>query len=95
MLSGLEESGVNLTGNTFRIYPNPTSGQFTIEQTGNKPADHVKVEVIGTIGGRILSTELSGFTKHELSIRGNAPGIYFVKITSEDKSQTVKIILTN
>jgi hypothetical protein len=55
----------------------------------------VKVEVLGTLGGRILSTDIQGNRKQELSIKGNPPGIYFVKIMTGDKVQTVKIILTN
>lgn len=95
MPASQEETGLMTKDNSFKIYPNPTSGAFTIEQTGEKTADNVKVEVLGTLGGRILSTDIQGNRKQELSIKGNPPGIYFVKIMTGDKVQTVKIILTN
>ncbi|MCX6305859.1 MAG: T9SS type A sorting domain-containing protein [Bacteroidetes bacterium] len=91
----VEESGLSLMDNSFKIYPNPTSGVFTIEQRGDLTSGQVKVEVLGTLGGRILTTEFQGLRKQELSIKGNPPGIYFVKVSAGEKVQTVKIILTN
>jgi hypothetical protein len=93
--TGKEEAGVTLMDNSFKIYPNPTSGVFTIEQRGEITSSQVKVEVLGTLGGKILSNEFQGQRKHEVSIKGNSPGIYFVRISTGEKVQTVKIILTN
>ncbi len=93
--TGSEETGLTMMDNSFRIYPNPTSGNFTIEQLGAVFSETVKVEVLGTLGGKIMSTELQSTRKQELSIKGNPPGIYFVRVTTGEKVQTVKIILTN
>jgi hypothetical protein len=93
--TGKEETGVTFMDNSFKIYPNPTSGVFTIEQRGDLTSGQVKVEVLGTLGGKILSNEFQGQRKHEVSIKGNLPGIYFVRISTGEKVQTVKIILTN
>ena len=93
--SGKDEAGLSLMDNAFKIYPNPTSGIFTIEQRSALATGQVKVEVLGTLGGKILSTEFQGLRKQELSIKGNPPGIYFVKVSAGEKVQTVKIILTN
>jgi len=91
----LVESSVNLIDNSFRIYPNPTTGLFTIEQRGDISADPVRVDVLSAIGGKILSTEFRGVPRQDLSIKGNPAGIYFVKVTAGSRMQTVKIILTN
>ncbi|MCX6277199.1 MAG: T9SS type A sorting domain-containing protein [Bacteroidetes bacterium] len=93
-LTGNEETGLSMMNNSFKIYPNPTSGIFTIEQRGENITSPVKVDVLGTLGGKILSAELPGLRKQEISIKGNAPGIYFVKVTAGENVQTVKIILT-
>ena len=90
-----EPAAISLMDNDFRIYPNPTSGVFTLEQRGENVTGTVRVEVLNTLGGKILSSELQGLRKHELSIKGNPSGIYFVKIMAGEKVQTVKIILTN
>ncbi|MFZ4521559.1 MAG: beta strand repeat-containing protein [Bacteroidales bacterium] len=91
--AGNEETGLTMMDNKFKIYPNPTSGVFTIEQVGD-PNANVKVDILGTLGAKILSADLQGMHKAELSIQGNPPGIYFVKLTAGEKVQTVKIILT-
>jgi hypothetical protein len=94
MLTGNEESGFNLMDNGFKIYPNPTSGTFTVENLNETTSGNVHVDVVGTLGGKILSTDYTDVRKQELSIKGNPPGIYFVKVTVGEKVQTVKIILT-
>jgi hypothetical protein len=90
-----EETGIAMMNNSVKIYPNPTSGVFTIEQRGEAVTDHMKVEVMGTMGRTVLVADLQGLRKQQLSIKGNPTGIYFVKVTTGDKVQTVKIILTN
>ena len=94
-IAGTETPGVSLMDNSFKIYPNPTSGLFTIEQQGDAANGLVKVDVLGTLGSKVLSTQFQGVSKQELSIKGNPPGIYFVRVSAGEKVQTVKIILTN
>jgi hypothetical protein len=95
MPAGSEESGLSLTTNSSKIYPNPTSGTFTVELPGESVASRTRVEVYGILGGKILSTEMQNVRTQELNIKGNPPGIYFVKVMTGEKVQTVKIILTN
>ncbi|MCX6268095.1 MAG: T9SS type A sorting domain-containing protein [Bacteroidetes bacterium] len=87
--SGQEETGLTMMDNAYKIYPNPTSGLFTIEHRGDLSSDIVKVEVLGTLGAKVLSTEFQGLRKQELSIKGNPQGIYFVKVMTGDKVQKV------
>ncbi len=94
-IAGTETPGVSLMDNSFKIYPNPTSGLFTIEHQGDVANGLVRVDVLGTLGSKVLSTQFQGVSKQELSIKGNPPGIYFVRVSSGEKVQTVKIILTN
>ena len=89
-----EESGFTMMDNAFKIYPNPTSGTFTIENLSETTSGNVHVDVLGTLGGKILSADYSDMRKQELSIKGNPAGIYFVKVAAGEKVQTVKIILT-
>lgn len=93
--AGREENLLQTGSASFKVYPNPTNGVFTIEQRGDGVSEHVRVEVLGTLGGKILSTELQNIRKEEISIKGNPPGIYFVRMTTGENVQTVKIILTN
>jgi len=95
VIESIEEAGLSLMNNTFKIFPNPTTGVFSIEQRGETITSQVRVEVLGPFGGNILTTELQPVRKQEVSIKGNPPGIYFVKLTAGEKVQTVKVILTN
>jgi hypothetical protein len=91
--AGLEEPGIIMMDNTVKIYPNPTTGVFTLAQDPEMISAHVHVEVFNIHGRRILSTGIPGRREQELSICGNPPGIYFMKVTNGTKVQTVKIIL--
>ncbi len=75
---------------SIKVYPNPTTGTFILELTND--ADHVKVDIYGIWGEKVLSTVLSGDRKHEFSLSGKPVGIYFIRVVSGDKAETVKII---
>jgi hypothetical protein len=76
----------------FRVYPNPTSGNFTLELRNIDASAGVTVELYGIQGERILSEALHGELKYPLSL-GNTPvGIYFIRVTSGKHTGTGKII---
>lgn len=73
-----------------KIYPNPTTGTINI-QLGDVDGE---VEVLVTdITGRILSRETRmNPTNVEMDLTGFAPGIYSIKVVSENNSSEVKVI---
>ena len=74
------------------IYPNPMIGEkFTIKSEGII----TKVEVVNVIGKVINRTENSNIEINEIQIFVGKceKGIYFVKITYEDKKSIVKKLL--
>ncbi len=79
----------------FNIYPNPTTGNFTIEQTSGSTAEVVKVEIFGMRGDKVLSGQLTGEKKREFTISGFPTGLYFVKVVSGDQAETFKLIKIN
>ncbi|MCX6305261.1 MAG: T9SS type A sorting domain-containing protein, partial [Bacteroidetes bacterium] len=78
----------------FKLYPNPTSGNFTIEQTGAKFCDKVSVALYGMHGEKLMTGELLEEKKHEFSIADLMPGLYFVKIVADGYAETLKIVKT-
>ncbi|WP_394759220.1 T9SS type A sorting domain-containing protein, partial [Flavobacterium sp.] len=73
------------------IYPNPSTGLFTVS-TGNKAID--KVEVYDVTGKIVLSVNnFSGVNSQSiLDMRNVSNGIYFVKISSENQNIVKRII---
>jgi len=49
VIAGSGELSAPIQGASFRIYPNPTNGNFTLEQNGEKISDKVIVEVYGSL----------------------------------------------
>jgi hypothetical protein len=75
-----------------RVYPNPTTGAFTLELNGNDGSIPVKVEIYGMSGVKVYTEDISGERSHLFSISNLSPGIYFIHVMSGKKSEIVKLI---
>lgn len=81
------------TESIFKVYPNPTPGQFTLQMVGYPNNKKIRVEVLGLRGERILSEELSGdMVQHQISLEGQVPGIYIVRVTRGQQTGVKRII---
>ncbi len=74
----------------LKVYPNPTTGNFILELTGE--VDNVTVDIYGMCGEKVLTEVLCEQHKHEFSLSDKPNGIYFVRITTGGKAETAKII---
>ena len=91
-ISGEDETPVNAVNLEIRIFPNPTTGNFTLELTGNVKPEMCMVTVYGVRGERVLSEEINGTEKHSFSLTGAPAGLYFVRVVTIEKVETLKII---
>lgn len=83
MVMGLEEQA--FTG--FEYYPNPVKDVLTVTNSNNIE----NISVTNMLGQTIISKQINSTnTQLELSSLNN--GVYFVKIVSEGKNKTLKII---
>jgi trimeric autotransporter adhesin len=80
----------NISASSFNVYPNPSTGRFTV-YTGLQMAEGT-VEVFNMLGQSVHKTNISG-NETRVDILGNAAGIYFVQFTTQDGSATQKIIV--
>jgi hypothetical protein len=78
----------------FKLYPNPTSGRFTLEQTGGETIANVRVEVYGMRGDRLLTDDLDGARKREFQLSDLPQGLYFVKVIANGHVETFKLVKT-
>ncbi|MEI7982717.1 MAG: T9SS type A sorting domain-containing protein, partial [Bacteroidota bacterium] len=77
---------------SIKIYPNPTTGNFILELPLDIQTEKVQVEVYGIWGKKVLTTTLNGERKHEFSLSDKPTGVYFIRLVSGDKTETLKII---
>jgi hypothetical protein len=85
---------IDTTAPSIKIYPNPSSGMVTIE-VGNIDTESL-LEII-SLNGSILYSEIfpEGLSIKEIDLGYLTPGVYFVKISSEDQIITKKLIINN
>lgn len=76
----------------FRVYPNPTAGEFTLSLNGYVPFDKITVAIYNTKGDKIISDEIYDELKHEFSLSGAPAGLYLVRVTSGWQSGTSRIV---
>jgi hypothetical protein len=82
-------TGVRENGGTgsFRVYPNPTNGMFTVELNNGAES----VEVID-VTGRVVYAEKATSNKVEINISDLSNGVYSVKVKTEGAVETIRII---
>lgn len=78
---GLEELAASVN-----VYPNPTSGQVTVEFGKSKIS---RISVSNTAGQVIYKSDLSMQKENHLFTIDGAKGIYFVTLVADNGSQTV------
>ena len=71
-----------IEGFEARLYPNPTTGEFTIEL--NSFSENTKTEVYDYTGQLILNSNIN-FNQTKLNLNGFATGLYLVKIIERTK----------
>ncbi|MCX6303730.1 MAG: GEVED domain-containing protein [Bacteroidetes bacterium] len=90
--TGQEEVLAGLSHACFTLFPNPTSGNFTLMQKGDKTYGTVKVEVYSMNGTKVLTESMIGEKSHEFHFSDIPVGLYFVKIVADDYVETLKLI---
>jgi hypothetical protein len=82
---GIPETNKSIS---FAIYPNPTSGTFTIQTL---ELLNSQVEIFNILGEKVYSTTLN--TNYQTLNTELAPGIYFVRVRDGEKSFTQKLVI--
>ena len=84
---GIDE---NLFYKYLKVYPNPSNGKFKIESYNNFINS---IEIINIVGQKVFSKNYLKKSKSEIDISNQNNGIYFLSVTTNDKTFTTKIIL--
>ena len=74
----------------FNVYPNPSSGVFTLSlKTENEQSDVYVIDILGIV---IYRSQLTGTGEQEINLSMHPHGIYFVKVVSGDNMVIKKIV---
>jgi hypothetical protein len=90
--TGEDEGTRDALNPLFGLYPNPTSGNFTIVQLQDKIYESVTVEVYNMSGAKVMTGLMQGENKHAFKLSGMNSGLYFVKISGGGAVQTIKLV---
>ncbi|MCX6269402.1 MAG: T9SS type A sorting domain-containing protein [Bacteroidetes bacterium] len=92
VLAGTEDVAGAPEQTFCKIYPNPTSGVFSLEIKGLEPSEKVRAEIYGIRGEKLSTRELAGDRITEFSIGSLRDGIYLMHIFAGKNYTTIKIL---
>jgi hypothetical protein len=82
-----------IAGNTvFRAWPNPTTGNFILELNGDNGGSNIQADIYSIQGEKIVAAELKGEKRHEFSLAGFPPGLYFIRVVAGMGTAMGKIV---
>ena len=77
----------------FEVYPNPTTGQFTVEIV-NPTQSRLSLKLISLTGRVVYQESHEAVLRHKETINQNLPkGIYFLMVESVSGVKTQKLII--
>ena len=92
VFAGQDEQPFSPSCTNFTIYPNPTTGNFTLVQKGDNLYGNVKVEVFSMRGEKVMTETIIGEKMHDFRFSGMATGLYFVKVVADGYAETMKLV---
>ncbi len=92
LVAGTKGASQLVDQTSYRIFPNPTAGNFMLEWDTKGTPQKYLVEIYDMKGTKLLSRELSGEQKREFSLSGKPAGIYLIRIIGSLTSGTTRII---
>jgi hypothetical protein len=77
----------------YRIYPNPTSGVFTLELREAGLSSQISVDIFNSIGEKMRHEEVSIYRQYNFDISDLPGGIYFIKVLGDGIFDMAKTII--
>ncbi|MFZ4523013.1 MAG: GEVED domain-containing protein [Bacteroidales bacterium] len=91
---GIEQEPLpTLETGKFSVFPNPSTGAFTIRRLGEVLPGKIHVDIFDVRGRKISETSYSGERSHEFNMNSVPPGIYFIKILTGEQVDSFKLII--
>lgn len=77
---------------SIMVYPNPTSGSFTLEMEGQNGNSKVRIDIFNMRGEKIQTEEIIGENRHEFSLWDKPAGVYFIRVITGTSVTSIKVI---
>ena len=82
---------------TMKTYPNPTSGDATLEMGGLSSSSNITITVYDVVGKQVLSpvaiSNVSDGNKFNIASSQLSSGMYFIKISSENLNESIPLVV--
>lgn len=89
----VDANATKIVTNTFSVYPNPNSGNFTIQTNFEKP-ENVEVKIYNTVGEIVKEFGYQQTTQNSFDIQlETAGGLYFVELKTKTGNVFTKKII--
>jgi hypothetical protein len=92
LMTPVETFGTHPGLASFKVYPNPTPGLFTLEISNFDLKEKANVTIYGVRGERIQEKEIFGEQRPVFSIEGQLPGIYLIRVLGNNLIGIKRII---
>jgi len=79
-------------GPLVRIFPDPTSGAFTLELSFPGESTFITVEIFKMTEEKVLQAKLNSQWYINLDLSGSPLGVCFVRVIQGDVTGTVKLV---
>jgi hypothetical protein len=76
----------------FKVYPNPTSGNFMAEIANPSLFGKIHAEIYNSRGEKLVIRESPDSRVQEFILENQPAGVYFVRLVCGDQTETVKLI---
>jgi uncharacterized protein YgiB involved in biofilm formation len=76
----------------FKVYPNPTTGRFTVELNPSVDPTAMTLFITGMRGEIVMKREVEATRKMDFSIEEKQPGIYIIRLMTGNHVEITKII---
>ncbi|MFH1160248.1 MAG: FISUMP domain-containing protein [bacterium] len=87
-----DEIPLSVEQSSFKVYPNPTTGNFTLELFTINLEQWIYVEIYSMRGEKIITDSFTGEKRHVFSLSNQPVGIYFIRVITGEMAETGKII---
>jgi len=90
--TGVQTTDLQDASAFFTIFPNPTTGNFTLEVQDFDAIQAIRVEISTMMGERLLQTTLTGRQRYEFDLTGFPVGVYLIRVVAGDKTSVGKLV---